>query len=82
MLSRIEILEKLKNILIQMDPNATEKVQNVGEDSKLLTELGMGSVSMLYMVIAVEETFGITFDSDEMFVTVGQVIDFIQEKLQ
>lgn len=82
MLSRAEILEKLKGILLQMDPNFASKMSGVTEDTKLLTELGMGSVSMLYMVIAVEETFGIVFDSDQLFTTVGQVIDFIQGKLQ
>ncbi len=82
MLNRAEILEKLKGILVQMDPSTQNKMDSVSEDSKLLTDLGMGSVSMLYMVIAVEETFGIVFDSDELFTSVGQVIDFIQGKLQ
>ena len=36
---------------------------------------------MLYMVIAVEETFGIEFDTDKPFVTVGEVIDYIERKV-
>ena len=81
MLTRKEILEKLKSILIDMNPNDATKTENVGEDSKLLTELGIDSVSMLYMVIAVEETFGIEFDTDKPFVTVGEVIDYIERKV-
>ena len=82
MLSRNEIIEKLKNVLVEMDPKNAQKVENVTDNTKLLTDLGIDSVSMLYLVIAVEETFDIYFDSDEQFVTVGQVVDYIQSKLQ
>lgn len=81
MLTRKEILEKLKSILVDMNPNYADKTENIGEDAKLLTELGIDSVSMLYMVIAVEETFGIEFDTDKPFVTVGEVIDYIERKV-
>lgn len=81
MLTRKEILEKLKSILVDMNPNYAAKTENIGEDAKLLTELGIDSVSMLYMVIAVEETFGIEFDTDKPFVTVGEVIDYIERKV-
>lgn len=81
MLTRKEILEKLKSILVDMNPNNAAKTENIGEDDKLLTGLGIDSVSMLYMVIAVEETFGIEFDTDKPFVTVGEVIDYIERKV-
>ncbi len=81
MLTRKEILEKLKSILVDMNPNCAAKTENIGEDDKLLTGLGIDSVSMLYMVIAVEETFGIEFDTDKPFVTVGEVIDYIERKV-
>lgn len=81
MLTRKEILEKLKSILVDMNPNYAAKTEKIGEDAKLLTELGIDSVSMLYMVIAVEETFGIEFDTDKPFVTVGEVIDYIERKV-
>lgn len=81
MLTRKEILEKLKSILVDMNPNDAAKTEKIGEDDKLLTGLGIDSVSMLYMVIAVEETFGIEFDTDKPFVTVGEVIDYIERKV-
>ena len=81
MLTRKEILEKLKSILVDMNPNYAAKTENIGEDDKLLTGLGIDSVSMLYIVIAVEETFGIEFDTDNPFVTVGEVIDYIERKV-
>ena len=44
----------------------------------------LASVSMLYMVIAIEEEFGIRFDdvgaSD--FVLLSDVVDYIEEKLK
>ena len=81
MLTRKKILEKLKSILIDMNRNDAAKTEKIGEDDKLLTGLGIDSVSMLYMVIAVEETFGIEFDTDKPFVTVGEVIDYIERKV-
>lgn len=81
MLTRKEILEKLKSILVDMNPNYAAKTEKIGEDDKLLTGLGIDSVSMLYMVMAVEETFGIEFDTDKPFVTVGEVIDYIERKV-
>lgn len=82
MLTRSDILDKLKDILIAMDSKNASKVMSVTEQTKLVTDLGLASVSMLYMVIAIEETFGIVFDNESPFVTVGEVVDFIEEKLK
>lgn len=82
MLSREEIIEKLKDILVAMDSKNMSRIVSVTEDTKLITELGLTSVSMLYMVIAIEETFNIEFDTDSIFATVGEVVDFIEEKMK
>lgn len=82
-LSRSEIFEKLKDILISADDRGIVETDKYTEDSKLVTELGLSSVNILYMVIAIEETFGIYFDNVGMsdFETIGDVVTYIEGKL-
>ncbi len=82
MLTKEEIFEKLRSILIGMDDRNRELIANATEDTKLITELGLSSVSMLYLVIAIEETFDIEFDTEFPFATVGEVVDYIQSKIK
>ena len=51
---------------------------------RLTADLGFTSVSMLYMVIAIEEEFDIRFENVGAadFDTLGEVIDYIEAKLQ
>lgn len=82
MLTREEIRGRLKEILIGMDEKNREKADRVTDSTKLVTELGLASVGILYMVIAIEETFGIEFDDGRNFLTVGDVVDFIEEHVK
>lgn len=83
-LSRKEIIDKLKEILKTADDRKTVNLDNVTEDSKLFTDLGFTSVNMLYMVIAIEETFNIEFEDAGVddFVTIKDVVDFIEEGIK
>ena len=82
-MSRQEILEKLKAILEYTVADAAALLPKVSEQSELYTDLGLNSVGMLYIVIAIEETFGIRFDGVRFgdFKTVADVIDYIEKKL-
>lgn len=80
MLNKDDILNQLKDILVGMDSKNAEKMENLTKDTKLVTELGLSSVSMLYLVIAIEETFNVEFDNEKPFETVGEVVDFIAAK--
>ena len=53
------------------------------ESSSLLGDLGMTSISLLYMAMATEEEFGIKFQNEDFatLVTVGDVIACIEQKL-
>lgn len=82
MLTREEILSRLKGILIGMDNANRERADRVTEETKLVTELGLSSVGILYMVIAIEETFGIEFNDNRPFITVGDVVDFIEDNVK
>lgn len=84
MLTREEIIEKLKEILLFADDKNKSAIESCTESSKLVTDLGFTSVSVLYMVIAIEESFGILFDNVSMndFETLGDVVTYIERKLQ
>lgn len=83
MLTRSEILAKLKDILLFADDKNSAVIESCDENTKLVTELGFNSVSVLYMVIAIEESFGIVFGNVTVndFETIGDVITYIADRL-
>ena len=83
-MSRTEIIEKLKEILLAADDRNRDKVLACTEDSRLVADLGFSSVSMLYMVIASEEAMTIRFDNvgASDFETLGDVVTYIEAKLK
>ncbi len=83
-MSKTEIIDKLKEILLAADDRNRDKVLSCTEESKLINDLGFSSVSMLYMVIAIEEEMGIRFDNvgASDFETLGDVVTYIEAKLK
>lgn len=81
-MTRSEIIEKLKDVF-KMAAGSHYDETKYSEESNLVTDLGLNSVGILYIVIAIEEFFGIQFDdvgfSD--FQNVGDVIDYIEKKV-
>ncbi|MCR4685212.1 MAG: acyl carrier protein [Lachnospiraceae bacterium] len=79
-MKREEIIEKLKEILVQADERMSDAIRNCELDSDLRTDLGLTSVGMLYTVIVIEETFGIRFENVGMndFATLGDVVDYLE----
>lgn len=80
-MKRSEIAEKLKDIITFALPNKKEVLDNCTEDSNLLTDIGLNSVGLLYIVIAIEEIFQISFQDVSFgdFKTVKDVIDYIEK---
>lgn len=81
-MTRAEIKEKLAEILLMAMPDASETIKNCTEESDLNTDLGLNSVGILYVVIAIEEFFSIVFENVNFgdFKTLGNVIDYIEQK--
>lgn len=79
-MTREIIMEKLKNIFTLVNGGAD--VAEFNEKTDLRTGLGLNSIGMLYMIIAIEESFSIRFENVAMgdFNTVGDVVDFIEGK--
>jgi acyl carrier protein len=69
----------MKLAMPQLDMNE----ETMNESANLAGDLGLSSVGVLYVVIGIEEMFGIRFDdvgfSD--FETLGDVIDYIAKKV-
>lgn len=82
-MNRTEIQKQLKDILLSTDQRNSDRIDSYNDASRLIADMGLTSVSMLYMVIAIEETFDIRFDNIGMtdLVTLGDVIDYIEKKL-
>lgn len=60
----------------EIDPASVTPTASLRED------IGMNSIGMLYMAMALEEEFGIKFTNDDLMslVTVGDVLRTIEEK--
>ena len=58
-------------------------MSSLGESANLMTDVGLSSVGVLYVVIAIEEFFNIRFDNVGFgdFKTVGDVVDYIEKKI-
>lgn len=80
-MTELEILEELKKIFTLVI-NRNADVNNMNLDAKIVQDLGVSSVGLIYLVVAIEEQFGIdmsdvTFNS---FETVGDVVKYIKSK--
>ena len=73
--------EKLKEIFKEVFGDDVD-LTAVSENSALAGDLGINSIGMLYMAMAIEREFGIKFDNSdfEKLVTVGDVISVIENK--
>lgn len=80
-LTRQEIFDRLKELFLAVD--GSDSLRDATEASRLVEDLGFNSVNILYIVISVEEEFGIDFDDVGInaFSTIGDVIDYIEVKL-
>ena len=77
----MENLERLKEIFKNVVSEDAD-VSTINKQTGLFTDLGMNSIAMLYMALAVEDEFGISFTNEDFtsFQTVGDVLKFIESK--
>jgi acyl carrier protein len=83
-MNRNEIKAKLCEIMRLAMPTLEISEETMNESANLADDLGLSSVGVLYIVIGIEEMFGIRFDdvgfSD--FETLRDVIDYIEKKVK
>lgn len=56
-------------------------VERVSYDSRITSDLGLNSVSLLYLVLAIEEEFGVSFSNESIssFETVGDICRYLEK---
>ena len=83
-MSRNEIKAKLLDVMKLAMPSIADNEDSITDDSNLVTDVGLTSVGILYVVIAIEEFFGIRFNDVGFgdFKTVGDVLNYIEGKLE
>ena len=61
----------------------TRDLSQAGDDTKLIEDLGIDSLTLLEIVLSIEETTGISVENEELreIATLGQVKDFIAHKI-
>lgn len=64
-------------------PTLNVSETEITEESNLVNDIGLSSVGILYVVIGIEEFFGIRFDDVGFadFETIKDVIDYIEKKI-
>ena len=70
------MLERLKQLMKSVNPDVN--LDNVTLETKLIEDLRFDSLGMMMFAMAIEDEFGITFDEPMNFVTVKDVVDFIE----
>ncbi|MGE9293250.1 phosphopantetheine-binding protein [Ruficoccus sp. ZRK36] len=66
-----------------MEPDARPKLKEGNDDTRINEDLGIDSLTMVEVIMMVEETLDITVDNDELrnLSTIGDVKTFITKKL-
>ena len=75
-MQREDILSELKEILKLIKPSMD--LSKVNEESQLVRDVGLDSLTILLLSLAIENKFGFKFDGNPKFTTVGEVIDYIE----
>lgn len=83
-MNRDEIVARLKEIIVMVMPEIEARLDTIGEDDDLHTELGLNSIGLLYIVISIETAFDISFDgvSFSDFNTVSDIINYIEKNVK
>ncbi len=77
-MSREEIFESVKKVVMEA---IDEEGKVITEDTSIVDELGLDSLDIVEMLMALEEEFDISIDDSvaEKFVKVSDVIDYIEK---
>lgn len=74
-MQRETIFEGLKEILTQIKPSMD--FSTINEDSQLVRDVGLDSLTILLLSLAIENKFQFKFEGTPKFNTVSEVLDYI-----
>ena len=69
--------ERLLKLMKVYMPNVD--LEAAGKNARLMADLGMDSIAMLMLSVAMEDEFGLTFTEPVVFNTVQDVLDFLDK---
>ena len=72
------MLDKLKDILSKVNPKID--MNEVTEDTRLMEDLALDSLSIMLFAMEIEAAFGFRFTEPVKFVTVGDVCRFLESR--
>lgn len=80
-MSNEEIFKKVNSILIELDIISEE----TDKDTDLFNECGLSSVSVIDIIVGLEETFDISLDSDDdmlfdNYSSIAKIADLVRRK--
>ena len=70
------MLERLKKLMKNVNPDVN--LDNVTLETKLVEDLHFDSLGMMMFAMAIEDEFGISFDEPMNFVTVKDVVTYLE----
>ena len=71
--------EKLRAIFEKVVPDKDSST--VTRESRLIEDLGFDSLALMMMAMGIEDSFGYRFEEFVKFETVGDVYDFLADKI-
>lgn len=74
----MDTIERLKKVFKTVKPNVD--TDNITDQTLLMQDLGVDSLSMILLALAIEKEFDFRFDTVEPFKTVGEVVVYIEGK--
>lgn len=72
------MIDQLKEILSKV--NKDMDMQSITEDTKLVDDLGLDSLSIMLFAMEIEAAFGFRFTEPVKFVTVGEVCKYLENR--
>ena len=78
-MDRVDILERLKEIILETDKDNVLTPAMIKEESELVRDLGFNSFKMLFAAVLMEERMNCRINNEEYkkIKTVGDVIDLL-----
>ena len=74
-MTKEEVFAGLQEIIASVKPKLD--LSSVTYDSRLVSDMGIDSLTMLLLSLAVEHKFNMRFETDKPFETVGEVCDYV-----
>ena len=71
--------EKLKAVIERVVPGVD--VSGITPDTRLVEDLGFDSLALMMMAMGIEDSFGYRFNEFVRFNTVGEVCDYLKDKI-